>query len=113
MKAAEGMDKLSGAMKKFGDLKADSMKAVNDFPWVRATAFVAAGGAMSVDGARVYNASKEVAAGDKAQAGGGGSTSIVNAPSVVNNKSVQNSQVKLSPRNNDTTVNRYLERAYS
>ena len=114
MKAADGLDKLSGAMVKFGQLKGDSMKAINDFPWVRATAFVAAGGAMSVDGARVYNASKEVAAGDKAAAGGaGGNTAIVNAPSVTNNKSVQNNQVKLSPRNNDTTVNRYLERAYA
>ena len=101
-------------MVKFGQLKGDSMKAINDFPWVRATAFVAAGGSMSVDGARVYNASKEVAAGDKAAAGGaGGNTNVVNAPSVTNNKTVQNSPVKLSPRNNDTTVNRYLERAYA
>jgi hypothetical protein len=40
---------------------------------------------------------------------GGGNTSIVAAPTVNNNNTVQNTPVKLPPRNNDSTVNKYMQ----
>lgn len=79
--ASDGIGKIGDAMKKFSAIDKKSMEAINDFPWIRATAFVAAGGAMSVDGAAVYNKSKSNAdqsAQNAAQSGG--STTVVNAP---------------------------------
>lgn len=40
---------------------------------------------------------------------GGNNTAIVAAPTVNNNNTVQNSPVKLPPRNNDSTVNKYMQ----
>ena len=57
-KAATGMEKIGKAMEGFSKISKDSMAAINDFPWIRATAFVAAGGEMSVDNASVKNVSK-------------------------------------------------------
>jgi len=46
--AANGMEKLAKAMKAFGNIKVDDlsklMDVVNDFPWIKATLFAAAGG---------------------------------------------------------------------
>lgn len=55
LKAAEGMERLGGALAKFAKIDKGSMDAINDFPWIRATAFVAAGGSMQVAGASVSN----------------------------------------------------------
>jgi len=90
MKAAMGLDKLSGAMVAFGKIPKGGMDAVNDFPWLKATAFVAAGGAMQVDGTKVANASKmnaDTSAEVKGQNAKGGGTVAVNAP-VTNNSNV-------------------------
>lgn len=90
MKAAMGLDKLSSAMVAFGKIPKGGMDAVNDFPWLKATAFVAAGGAMQVDGTKVANASKmnaDTSAEVKGQNAKGGGTVAVNAP-VTNNSNV-------------------------
>ena len=47
-KAADGMNALADAMARFGDISIDSLKALNEFPWLKATAFVAAGGVVSI-----------------------------------------------------------------
>jgi hypothetical protein len=48
-KTASGLERIAAAMSSFSKLSSDSMKAINDFPWVKATAFVAAGGTMSTN----------------------------------------------------------------
>jgi hypothetical protein len=110
--AAEGMEKLGTAMGAFSKIDKKSMDAINDFPWLKATAFVAAGGSMSVDGATVTNASKQNADAD-AQKGGssGGNTAVVNAPVTTNNNT---SQIIKSPiRNQESSQSRYLLARYA
>lgn len=60
LKTAEGLDAIATAMQRFAGISADSMKAINDFPWIRATAFAAAGGTMSVQGATVSGAKQQL-----------------------------------------------------
>ena len=61
LKTASGLDAVATAMQKFAGLSPDSMKAINDFPWLKATAFVAAGGSMTVQGATVTSAKQQLA----------------------------------------------------
>lgn len=46
--AAAGLDKLAEVMKKMSDLPKGAMDAINEFPWIKATAFAAVGGEMEV-----------------------------------------------------------------
>jgi hypothetical protein len=113
MKAADGLSKLSDAMQGFGKVDAKGMEAVNEFPWLKATAFVAAGGAMETAGTKVYNASKGNA--DEAaitKAGGAGNTNVLNAPINTNNT---NTQVQIRPpiRNQESSNQKYASVAYS
>jgi hypothetical protein len=111
-KAADGMEKLGSAMGAFSKIDKKSMEAINDFPWLKATAFVAAGGSMQVDGAVVTKASKQNA--DAAAAGsgsGGGNTAVVNAPVTTNNNT---SQVIKSPiRNQESSMSRFIGSRFS
>lgn len=101
-KAANGMEKLGSAMVAFNKVDKKSMDVVNDFPWLKATAFAAAGGAMQVDGVKVYNASKGNADENaKASATKSGGTNVVNAP--VNNVSKQTNIIRPSIRNREST----------
>lgn len=50
LKTADGLSKIADAMKKFAAIDPNTMKAINDFPWIRMTAFAAAGGQMTVNG---------------------------------------------------------------
>jgi hypothetical protein len=114
MKAAQGLSKLSDAMQGFGKVDKKGMEAVNDFPWIRATAFVAAGGAMETAGSKVYNASKGNA-DEKAVAGanaGGSKTNVVNAPVTTNNNTTQ---VQMRPpiRNEESSQSRYAASRYA
>lgn len=114
VKAAEGMEKISQAMVGFSKIDKKSMDAVNEFPWVRATAFVAAGGAMSAGGARVYNASK-TNADEEAKAQGapkGGGNTVVSAPTV-NNTTRQTNVVRVPVRNKDNSVAAWLQSRYT
>lgn len=112
-KAADGLDRISKAMVEFGKIDPKSMEAVNNFPWVRATAFVAAGGAMSVNGTKVYNASKGNA-DEKAESDGGKgatNTNVVNAPQTTNNNTTQ---VMNSPiRNQESSQSKYIQSRYA
>lgn len=49
----------------------------------------------------------------KLEAGRGGTANIVSAPTINNSQNVQNQSIKLSPRNTDSTVNKYLEKRYA
>ena len=105
--AADGIGRVGEAMSKFAGIDKKSMEAINDFPWVRATAFVAAGGAMSVDGGKVYNASKSNADSSAAASkSGGGNTTVVNAP--VNNSSKSTNVMKPQIRNQESSVGSWL-----
>ena len=111
-KAADGMEKLGTVMGAFGKIDKKSMEAINDFPWLKATAFVAAGGSMSVNGATVANASKQNADADAAKSGvGGGNTAVVNAPVTTNNNT---SQIIKSPvRNQESSMAKYQGSRFS
>ncbi len=111
--AAEGISSLGQAMKAFGDLPKDALKPLKQFPWEEATKFVAAGGSMSVSGAKVENASKANADqkakvdGANARAAGGGGN-VVNAQQ--NNQTTN--VMKPTIRNNESSYNRYLQARY-
>jgi hypothetical protein len=56
--------------------------------------------------------SKQSGENDQARmdaAKGGGGNTVVSAPTINNNTQNQTSSVKLSPRNNDSTVNKYMQ----
>jgi hypothetical protein len=110
--AATGMEKIGSAMGAFGKIDKKSMEAINDFPWLKATAFVAAGGSMQVDGVSVSNASKQNADAEAAASRqSGGNTAVVNAPVTTNNNT---SQIIKSPvRNQESSMSRYLGSRYS
>jgi hypothetical protein len=111
-KAADGMEKLGSAMGAFGKIDKKTMEAINDFPWLKATAFVAAGGSMQVDGAVVTKASKQNAdAAASSSGGGGGNTAVVNAPVTTNNNT---SQVIKSPiRNQESSMSKFVGSRYA
>lgn len=114
MKAADGLSKLSDAMQGFGKVDKKGMEAVNEFPWDKATAFVAAGGSMETAGTKVYNYSKSNA-DEKATAGrsaASNNTSMINAPVTTNNNTTQ---VQLRPpiRNQESSQSKYLASRYA
>jgi len=119
--AADGLNQIGKAMEVFAKVPKDAMEAVNDFPWVRATAFVAAGGKMSVTtpektSVGVMNASKsneDMKAENASGGNGGGNTNIVSAPqtSVVNNNTIASQRSPI--RNRDSTMNSYISSRYA
>jgi hypothetical protein len=98
--AAKGIDSIGQAMVGFSKIDKDSIKAINDFPWLRATAFVAAGGSMSVQGASVSQASKSNA-DNQAQ---------VNT--AIQNNTTNNQTVKMPARNIESSQAKYLSSRY-
>lgn len=110
--AADGIGRVGDSMSKFAGIDKKSMEAINDFPWLKATAFVAAGGRMSANGATVENASKSNADANAAKSGSsGGNTTVVNAP--VNNVTRQTMQLPSPIRNQESSHQRYLDRRYA
>lgn len=108
--AAQGIGQIGEAMRSFSNVDPKQMQAINDFPWVRATAFVAAGGSMSVSGAKVYNTSKGNADADaKASTPSGTNQTSVTQ---VNQSSVQNTTVKPNIRNQESSQSRYMQARY-
>jgi hypothetical protein len=110
--AADGLGAMSGAMKEFAKVDSNSMKAVKDFPWEQATKFAAAGGAMSVAGASVYNASKGNADEQAKVDGKKGGGAIVNAPTTVSNNN-QTNVIKPAVRNQESSYNKYLTKRFA
>jgi len=113
MQAADGIAKLGEAMKTFSGLDKDSLKPLKQFPWEEATKFVAAGGSMTVNGAKVYNASKDNAdqqaqVEGKSSKGGG---AMINQTQV-NQNSSNTTAVKSSARNSESSYNKYLQTRY-
>lgn len=106
--AADGLNSMSGAMKEFAKVDSNSMKAVKDFPWEQATKFAAAGGAMKVAGASVYNASKGNADEQAKVDGKKGGGAIVNAPTQNVSNNNQTNVIKPPIRNSESSYNRYL-----
>ncbi len=111
--AATGIQSLADAMKSFSGLDKDSLKPLKQFPWEEATKFVSAGGSMSVNGAKVYNASKDNAdqqaqVDGKSSKGGG---AMINQTQV-NQNSSNTTAVKSAARNSESSYNKYLQARY-
>lgn len=114
LKAAEGMEKISTAMVGFNKVDSKAMDILDDFPWAKATKFVAAGGAMSMAGAKVYNVSKTNADEEAKVAGAakGGGNTVVSAPTV-NNTTRQTNVIRVPVRNKDNSVAAWLQSRYT
>lgn len=112
MKAADGIDAIATAMQGFAKVDPKSMEAINDFPWLRATAFVAAGGSMAVNGAKVYNQSKSVEDEKAVVDGQRTAASTQNVSTAVQNNNTTNNIVKPNVRNQESSQSRYLASRY-
>jgi len=104
-KAAAGISNISAAMEGLSKLSKDSMDAINDFPWLRATAFAAVGGQMSAGGVSVGAVSKGAAPDTGAQMNGlQNSTSDANADMSANPTIISGAGGKGSVQNNVSSV---------
>lgn len=65
--------------------------------------------AVAMTGETVSRASSETDQARLDATKGGGGNTVVSAPTINNNTQNQTSSVKLSPRNNDSTVNKYMQ----
>lgn len=113
MKASQGIDSIGQAMVGFSKVDKKAIDALNDFPWIRATAFVAAGGAMEVAGSKVYAASKDNAdqqAQVDGKAGKSGPAQINQTQ--VNQNSSSTTAIKPSSRNTESSYTKYLSARY-
>lgn len=110
--AAKGIDSIGQAMIGFSKVDKNAIQSLNDFPWLRATAFVAAGGAMSVAGGSVYNTSKSNA-DEQAKVDGKKSGGIVNAPTSNVSNNNQTNVIKPPVRNSESSYNKYLSRRFA
>lgn len=111
--AAKGIDQIGQAMVGFSKVDKSSIDALNDFPWLRATAFVAAGGAMSVAGGSVYATSKTNAdTNAKIEGQKGGGTAVI-APTSNVSTSNQTNVIKPPVRNMESSYNNYLSRRFA
>lgn len=111
--AADGIRAVADAMKGFSEIDPESMKAVNEFPWGKATFFVASGGAMTMaNGTKVYNSSKMNADQQAIVDAQGKSGASQNNVTQVNQSSVQNTTVKPSVRNQESSQSKYMASRY-
>ena len=111
--AAAGIDAIGQAMVGFSKVDKSSIDAINDFPWLRATAFVAAGGAMSVAGGAVFNNSKANADSQaKVDGQSKGGTAVI-APTSNVSTSNQTNVIKPPVRNMESSYNNYLSRRFA
>ncbi len=111
--AADGMEKMSGAMSAFSKVDPKSMSALKEFPWEQATKFAAAGGAMTVAGASVYNASKGNADEQAKVDGKRGGGAIVNAPTQNVSNNNQTNVVKPAIRNQESSYSKYISERFA
>jgi hypothetical protein len=113
---ATGLERLQNLDEKKLSKVGTALKTFNDFPWIRATAFVAAGGSMKmIDGSMVYNASKanadQKAANDASKATAG-NNNIVNAPTTISKQSTNN-LLKPVVRNEDSSLKSYYRSRFA
>jgi hypothetical protein len=111
--AADGIAALGPAMKGFAGIKKADMDGLKAFPWEEATKFVAAGGAMSVDGNKVYNQSK-ANEDQKAESSGAqpASNTTVVGPTITN-RSTQNNLTRSYVRDEDTSIRSYYRSRFA
>ena len=103
LNASTGVEGLAKGMAQFSKVDSDSMDAVDDFPWKKATEFVKAGGVIQMSGAVVASAS---AAADMAKVTAGSSgapSNTVVAPTTVNNSNTTAVTPRSAVRNQDPT----------
>lgn len=116
VKAGQGIKEIASGMAGFAKISPEQMKAVNDFPWLKATAFAAVGGAMRVgtgeQSVEVYNKSAKNQEGAMANQGGGNTHNQVIAPTT-NNSSTTNQNIQLPIRNQEQSMNRYMHNRFS
>lgn len=110
--AAVGLDKLGDTISKFSKLDPDSMDAINQFPWDKATKFVSAGGSMQVAGAKVYNASKENADKQADVEGQFRAPQQASVSAAVQNNTTNNQIIKMPARNQESSQSKYLSARY-
>jgi hypothetical protein len=99
-KTASGLERIAAAMAGFSKLSSDSMNAINDFPWAKATAFVSAGGSMSTNDTVITSSNQTpqttlISPGTEVTP-----SSIITSPkaaSVVYDKSSQNAEAAMYP----------------
>lgn len=111
--AAAGISSIAQAMQQFSGIDNQTLKALNDFPWKSMAIFVAAGGSMSANGAKVEKASKANAdsqAQVNAQSAKGGGTNVSTA---VQNNTTNNQVIKLPSRNNESSYSAYSRTRYA
>jgi hypothetical protein len=101
-KAGVGVEKLAAGLGAFSAIDTNKIKAIAALPTEKIAAM---GAAMSSNANQVYNKSGENAGANTAQSSSN-STTVVNAP--VNNTTKQNQIIKSPVRNNDSTINRYV-----
>ena len=112
-KASQGIDSIGKAMVGFSNVDKGAIDALNSFPWVRATAFVAAGGAMNVDGAKVYATSKANAdTSAKVDASNAAAPASNNVTTQVNQSNNTTNLGKSSARNSESSYSKYLSARY-
>ena len=113
---AAGLERLQNLDEKKLSKVGTALKSFNEFPWLRATAFVAAGGSMRmIDGSMVYNASKSNAdqkAANDANKGTASNNNIVNAPTTISKQSTNN-LLKTSIRDEDSSLKSFYKSRYS
>lgn len=112
--AANGISSIAQAMQLFSKIDNQTLKVLNDFPWKSMAVFVAAGGTMSANGAKVYDSSKGNADGqaqvNAQNAKGGGNTNVSTA---VSNSSTTQQIIKLPSRNNESSYSAYSRSRYA
>jgi hypothetical protein len=116
-KAGVGIKSISDGIAAFSNIKPETIKAVDAFPWQKASVFAASGGVMKVETGQQtvmigrQSAENQDTQREMASSGGGGTTSIVNAPTSIN-KSTQSLEYRMPIRNPEPSVNRYLDSRY-
>ena len=116
VKAGNGIKSIADGMAAFAKISPEQMKAVNEFPWLKATAFAAVGGAMRVTSGdtsmEVYNRSADnQGQAMENQAGGGGNTHNIIAPTT-NNTTKTTQNIQLPVRNQEQSMNRYMHNKF-
>ena len=113
-KAGVGIKSISDGIAAFSQVKPETIKAVDAFPWQKASAFAAAGGVMKVEtGQQTVMIGKQSAENqdtgrELASGGGGGGTNIVNAPTTIS-RSTQSLEYRMPIRNPEPSVKRYID----
>ena len=101
--ASVGVKDLAKGMIEFAGVDEDSMDAIDDFPWKKATEFVKAGGVIQMSGAVVASASSAADMAKVTAGSGSGGSNTVIAPTNVTNNRTTSVTPRSAIRNQDPT----------